>query len=209
MKALDYIVKKFKVDLNQKLPINIPEVDRRVMAQTLAELGFTVGAEVGVFEGEHAEILCKNIPGLELYCVDSWIPYRGMRDYHTYQFQPAFEKAQRVLTPYNCKFIKKFSMDAVKDFEDKSLDFVYIDANHGFRHVIDDVDSWLPKVKRGGIIFGHDFHKSEGRWQTQQVYYAIGSYAYANRINPWFSLGVENRDLDKGNGVKAWMWIKN
>jgi hypothetical protein len=207
MNTLDYIVKKFNVNLDQKLPINIKEAKREVFAQTLAELNFNVGAEVGVWEGEHAEILCKANPNLRLYGIDCWVPYKGIRDYHTYSYQPAYEKAMKTMAPYNCVFIRKFSMDAVKDFDDKSLDFVYIDANHGFRYVIDDIAEWSRKVKRGGIIFGHDFHKSIGRWQLQQVYYAVGSYAYANRINPWFSLGENKPELDKGNGVPAWMWI--
>ena len=207
MNTLDYIVDKYKLDLDQKLPIRIPIALRENFAQTLAELNFNVGAEVGVWEGEHAEILFKANPNLKLYGIDSWTPYRGMRDYHSYSYQPAYEKARKVLAPYNCTFIRSFSMDAVKDFENKSLDFVYIDANHGFRYVIDDIAEWSKKVKRGGIIFGHDYHKSNHRWQTQQVYYAVSAYAYANRINPWFSLGVENSKLDKGNGVPGWAWI--
>jgi hypothetical protein len=208
MQTLEFLQKKFNLDLSQKLPINIKEANREVMAQTLAELGFNVGAEVGVWEGEHAEILFKANPKLLLYGIDSWVPYKGNRDYHSYSYQPAYEKARSVLAPYSCTLIRRFSMDAVKDFDDKSLDFVYIDANHGFRHVIDDIDSWLPKVKRGGIIYGHDFHKSIKRWSLQQVYYAVGSYAYANRLNPWFSLGVNDVNLLKGNGVQSWMWVK-
>ena len=207
MNTLDYITNKFKVDLNKKSPINIPEAKREVMAQTLAELNFNVGVEVGVWQGEHAEILFKANPKLLLYGIDSWVPYKGNRDYHSYSYQPSYEQARSVLAPYSCTLIRSFSMDAVKDFEDKSLDFVYIDANHGFRYVIDDIAEWSRKVKKGGIIYGHDFHKSVRRWNLQQVYYAVSAYAYANRINPWFSLGVEDPKLDKGNGVPAWMWI--
>jgi hypothetical protein len=207
MNTLEYIVKKYDVDLKQKLPINIRVALRENFAQTLAELNFNVGAEVGVWEGEHAEILFKANPNLMLHGIDTWAPYRENRDYHSYSYQPAYEKACSVLAPYNFKTIRKYSMEAVHDFKNRSLDFVYIDANHGFRYVIDDITEWSKKVKRGGILFGHDFHKSPGRWRIQQVYYAVSAYAYANRIKPWFTLGVENPKLDKGNGVRAWMWV--
>jgi hypothetical protein len=208
MKTLEFIQNKFNLDLNQKSPIAIREAIREVMAQTLCELGFKVGAEIGVLWGEHAEILCKYNPTLKLYCVDPWIPYKGYHDYHSFQYEPNYEHALVRLDQYDCELIRKFSLDAAKDFEDNSLDFVYIDGNHDFRHVIDDIDEWSKKVKPGGIIYGHDLHKNRLRWKSNQVYYAVPAYLYANRIKPWFVLGVENRNLDNGNGVKAWMYIK-
>lgn len=205
--TLEHFVNKYKLDLNKKSPINIP-ILRDEMAKNLDELNFKTGVEVGTWQGEHAEILCRNIPGLHLSCVDPWTYYRGFIDYHSHDYEPAFEKARNVLKGYDVTFIRKYSLDAASYFKDRSLDFVYIDANHDFRHLIDDVDTWKNKVKRGGIIYGHDYHKSPHRWQTNQVYYAIQSYLYANRINPWFTLGVEDVNLPFGNGVKSWMFIK-
>ena len=40
----------------------------------------------------------------------------------------------------------------------EKLDFVYIDANHNYECVKEDIEHWYPKVKVGGIIAGHDFH---------------------------------------------------
>jgi len=54
METLDYISEKFGLDLNQKSPISILKTNRTIMARTLAELGFTVGAEIGVARGKHA-----------------------------------------------------------------------------------------------------------------------------------------------------------
>ena len=48
-------------------------------------------------------------------------------------------------------------MDAVKDFADRSLDFVYIDANHEPQFVEEDIREWSKKVKVGGIVSGHDY----------------------------------------------------
>ncbi len=44
-------------------------------------------------------------------------------------------------------------------FEDQSLDFVFIDADHIFTRCFADINSWLPKIKPGGIIAGHDYCK--------------------------------------------------
>jgi hypothetical protein len=53
--------------------------------------------------------------------------------------------------------IEKDSVDASSLYDDKSLDFVFIDAEHKYEYVIKDIESWLPKVKPGGIISGHDY----------------------------------------------------
>lgn len=49
------------------------------------------------------------------------------------------------------------SWDAASGYADESLDFVFIDAGHEQHEVRKDIDAWRPKVKRGGILAGHDF----------------------------------------------------
>lgn len=48
-------------------------------------------------------------------------------------------------------------MDAVKDFAPSSLDFVYIDGDHFYDRVLEDLTEWSKIVKPGGIISGHDY----------------------------------------------------
>ncbi len=50
------------------------------------------------------------------------------------------------------------SAEMAKNFADASLDFVFIDAEHTFERVMGDIKAWLPKVKPGGILAGHDFN---------------------------------------------------
>lgn len=124
------------------------------LAKYFAELGLTIGAEIGVDGGVYSAKLCEANPKLKLYCIDPWDLNEGTsRERRIRKYAEAKER----LKPYNAKLIRKFSMDAVKDFKDGSLDFVYIDGNHNFDYVMQDIIEWSKKVKKGGIIAGHDY----------------------------------------------------
>jgi predicted O-methyltransferase YrrM len=53
--------------------------------------------------------------------------------------------------------IRAESSEAAANFADGSIDFVFIDACHLYSRVTKDIDAWLPKVRSGGLICGHDF----------------------------------------------------
>jgi hypothetical protein len=50
------------------------------------------------------------------------------------------------------------SQDALADVPDMSLDWVFIDGNHSYEYVKEDIPGWTSKVKLGGIVSGHDFY---------------------------------------------------
>jgi predicted O-methyltransferase YrrM len=54
--------------------------------------------------------------------------------------------------------IRGGSSESARFFEDGSVDFVFIDADHVYDRVKEDILAWLPKVKPGGIIAGHDYN---------------------------------------------------
>lgn len=58
------------------------------------------------------------------------------------------------------ELIRKPSLEAVNDFKDESLDFVYLDGDHSRENVLKEIVSWLPKVKVGGLFGGHDCRES-------------------------------------------------
>lgn len=49
------------------------------------------------------------------------------------------------------------SSETAQGYDDKSLDFVFIDADHAYENVKRDINAWLPKIKSGGILAGHDY----------------------------------------------------
>ncbi len=211
MNTLEYILNKYGIilDDHKRMPIEIPNVGRDTLAALFHELGFTVGAEIGVEQGVYAEILCKNNPQLLLYGIDAWKAYKGYRDHTTNtKLQRFYETTVERLKPYNTELIREFSMDAVHKFEDNSLDFVYIDANHDFQNVTNDVHMWLKKIKVGGIIAGHDYAKYS-KPTNMHVAEAVNGYTEAYGIRPWFLLGTnaiipgEIRDSSR-----SWFWIK-
>lgn len=148
-----------------------------------AELGFTKGAEIGVAEGYLSEAMFKAIPNLELYCIDIWKPYRGnIWSGSAERGIRQIEIATKRLSKYNAHIIREMSMDAVKRFENNSLDFVYIDANHAFDYVMDDLIEWSKKVRVGGIVSGDDYY----HFRKAGVIEAVDAYTKAHGIG--FSL---------------------
>lgn len=152
---------------------------RKHLSQLLGELNFNEGVEVGTCYGEFAEILCQNNPNLHLTCVDPWMRYHGgtiERVEHTHKI--AVER----LAKYPVTIIRKTSLDAVSEFKDKTLDFVFIDGDHYFDMVIQDIIAWVPKVRKEGIVVLHDYHSQCGA----DVVTAVNAYTYCHDIRPWY-----------------------
>lgn len=114
----------------------------------------TIMVEVGSFAGVSSELFALHCK--EIYCVDLWDPYWEITDKQKIEFaEYSFDK---LLQQYNnIHKVKNNSVDASNQFEDKSLDFVYIDAAHDYDNVRQDILTWLPKIKKGGYISGHDY----------------------------------------------------
>ena len=133
-------------------------------------------------------------------------------------FNECYEATKKRLASFNYEIIRKFSMDAVKDFADNSLDFVFIDGNHSFQYVVNDIAEWSKKVKVGGIISGHDYWRSSNtkrlyaenlnpleRIKLCQVPDAIIGWTNANQIKPWFIMTARIRGKKE---VPSWLWVK-
>jgi len=58
------------------------------------------------------------------------------------------------------KKLKGDSVEMAKHVKDESLDFIFVDADHRYSAVMADLAAWIPKVKQGGFITGHDIHLS-------------------------------------------------
>lgn len=163
-------------------------------------MGFTKGAEIGVEQGKFSEYLLKTVPNLKLYCIDFWQRYRLWRGMKRQWRQDAYYEEVKVkLAPYNCEIIKATSMDAVKTFADESLDFVYIDANHNYEFVRDDIREWSKKVRKGGIVCGDDYYVFPSG--NDGVMKALDEWIAEQNIKPWFLFYYKGRPPN-------WFYVK-
>jgi predicted O-methyltransferase YrrM len=166
---------------NRNLPWYPRRGKRGQLAILFGRLGFNEGVEVGTFRGVWALELMQANPELHLTCIDPWLKYDLVaRKQET--LDSAYDQAMERLNGLNVTTIRKKSMDAVNDFEDGSMDFVYIDGNHAFNYVMMDLIHWVPKVKKGGIFALHDYHGQVGA----DVIKAVDAYTHVHHIDPWY-----------------------
>lgn len=209
MTTLETICTKFNVKLQpdtehrqngQKLPLEIP-LTRAGLASLFHELEMTTGAEIGVESGIYSEVLLQANPNLKLYSVDAWKAYRDYREHVTQEkIDGFFEATKQKLSQFGkrSEIVRAFSADAAKNIEKESLDFVYIDGNHAFEYVVADLAAWVPKVRKGGIISGHDYFRSKSG--PYHVVHAVWGWTQAYNVKPWF--------VARGDHTASWLWVK-
>lgn len=183
----------------QKLPIELPN-SRDELGGLFNDMGFTLGVELGVEAGVYSEILCKGNPLMLLIGIDAWTAYKGYRDHVSQdKLDAMYQRTEQRMMNYSYSARKAFSQDAVKDFEDGELDFVYIDAAHDFVNVTLDIAAWEKKVRKGGIVAGHDYRRTTGGAvnHTKDV---VQAWTYSHGIKPWYVL--------RGDRAATWLWIK-
>ena len=111
------------------------------------------GCEIGVAQGNNSESILEHLNIERLYLIDIWDndDNKWLWSQHSYKIvQKKFKNDLRIIIK------KDFSKNAVKEIQDNSLDFIYIDGNHGYENVYQDISLWFSKLKVNGIIAGHD-----------------------------------------------------
>jgi len=190
--------------------VEIPNVGRDDLPEFFREMGYKVGAEIGVYGGEFTEKFCR--AGLKMHAIDPWVSFR---DYQRRQSKCSalYEETKKRLKGYDCNIIRKTSTEAVKDFENESLDFVYIDGNHQIKYVIEDIFEWSFKIKKGGCISGHDYfygRPNAGCLGMNHCRYAVDAYTSCYGIKDYYVIGrrkpkTEDEIRDRW---RSWFWIK-
>lgn len=199
MTPLTYIEQTFGVDVTKTDRIDLHISRWKEFPVMLREIGVKTMVEIGTYKGDYAGALKQHIPDLDLTCVDAWTVYKGYKDYGENDLEClAYEKVQERAKQFGFSLLKAWSLDAVKHFKDESLDAVFIDGNHDFRHVVEDVDEWSRKVKKGGIVSGHDFFKFHRK--NFGVYEAIPAWCEANDIPRFFVVSADK--------CPSWFYIK-
>ena len=119
--------------------------------------------EVGSYCGESGGIIANTFPNSTLNCVDPWEKYTEEGStYDLNEQELVLKEAERIFDSTTGTFpdVRKNKMPSIeyaKLTEPNSIDFIYIDGNHQYSSVIEDLNMWFEKVKVGGVIAGHDF----------------------------------------------------
>lgn len=133
------------------------------LSRIINQMGLRVGVELGVAAGRHSRYILENSGVDKLWSIDRWQHIEGYDDAMNL---PQNEHDELYL--YVCSQLSRFGQRssiirsdttlASTIFPDKFLDFVYVDADHSYEGCKRDLLAWIPKIKVGGIISGHDLN---------------------------------------------------
>ena len=202
---LELIRDRFGADITAGGRVSLKISRHRELLELWRDLGYRVGAEIGTEAGRYAEEICRAIPGVKLHCIDPWQAYDRYEDHREQSRMDHFYNValSRLVhqNSFDVELIRAPSLDAVHRFKPASLDFVFIDGNHHFDFVVQDIIAWSPIVRPGGIVAGHDY-KPEGSEKTPipfGVIEAVNAYTAAHKIHPWF--------VARGDKCPTWFWV--
>ncbi len=139
--------------------------------------------EVGAWRGCSTAYLGVEIinskKDVQLTVVDRWSWYEAMGDLYPDPeiiYQQFLENMKPIEGKMKFQHFRMLSVEAAKLFEDGSLDFVFIDGDHTYESASADMDAWLPKIKRGGVIAGHDYQPETWDGVVKAVQEKIQNY---------------------------------
>jgi predicted O-methyltransferase YrrM len=180
-------------------------------AKKLYGVNPVVGVEVGTSAGSNAVEVCTEWQELQkLYCVDSYPTYA---DFNTVLAQTTllFCCIGNLIASPKTHLILESSVTAAKDFLDGYLDFVYIDANHSYASVKEDILAWLPKIKKGGIIGGHDLDWKDSEQSSEYAVLKAVKEIFGDRMchhpNLFTSESISTDEKGYYTGTNSDWWV--
>ncbi len=153
-----------------------PFKNRRDLGEVCEVEGFRRGLELGVQRGIFAKETLSRWPSCEEYhLVDLWAPQENYRD-----IANVGQKAQDLILreamdrleewwDAKIRMCRNYTSVCARGFEEGYFDYIYVDARHDYKGVWEDVNAYWPKLRRGGIMAGHDYvTQNDGPAQTGQ-----------------------------------------
>jgi len=162
----------------------------------LKDKKFIKGVEIGCYDCVNATFLLETLPELHLTGIDPYIEFVDWDGTLQHTTENALIKYAR---PLEERFSNRFKLHqstsdmAVDAFTNESLDFVFVDGLHTYDQTLKDCINYLPKIKKGGIICGHDYNV------IPAVTRAVNEFSDMNKKTP--------KDLK--STTRAWYWVKD
>jgi hypothetical protein len=128
------------------------------------ELGYKIGAEIGVDKGGFSNHMLSKSDLEMYYCIDPWIDNFGSGHLEGYfdpnggnRKQECADQLQEFIDAERVELVQATGLEVSSEIPDNYLDFVYIDGDHSLEGIFYDIYAWTPKVRTGGIVAGHDY----------------------------------------------------
>ena len=146
--------------------------------------------EIGTWLGRSAGFMGLRIKEsgkkIRFYAIDLFAPY----------IQGGVEQKGVTFDEFNANMapvrnyvipIRGSSHDVCSQFEDCSVDFLFIDGNHTYEFVRKDLELWFPKIRAGGVIAGHDYSWDGVRRAVDEFFFGKGDIdmSYYKESGTW------------------------
>lgn len=170
----------------------------KVLAKLALRNGWTRGVELGVWNGATFRHLLDTCPALHMTGVDLWVPQpmkdvvaggraAGGRSYIGDDLEGFYQALLADLPKWEgrARLIRSDTVKAASEFLFRSVDFVFIDADHTYEGVAADIDAWRTKVRVGGMLLGHDYNPEKFPGVVQAVDERFGKRVEHHRDTVW------------------------
>jgi len=160
-------------------------------------------AEIGVWKGEFSQKILNHLNPKKLYLIDKWrfeskydhSWYGGLEAKNQQDMNDIYDKVvQKFRFETRIKILAMTSSDASATFSENYFDFVYIDGNHLYEFVKQDLELFYSKIKNDGFIVGDDY--GVNGWWNDGITKAVNEFVETNLL----ILSVKNNQfiIEKG-----------
>lgn len=133
-----------------------------VFSDLINKYDLKIGVEIGVSTGGHSNAILERTNVTSLISIDPWETNPSLHMAHPVMFDVLHLRVTARLKRYGSRsiVIRNYSYNVVQQFEDASLDFVFVDGDHNYEAVKKDLHDWYGKVRSGGLMGGDDYATS-------------------------------------------------
>jgi hypothetical protein len=181
-----------KIPLMRYLAARVQNVPRRAVLKVMPR--GSVCAEIGVDRGDFSHRILQTVQPHRLHLIDPW-EYMVSDEYKESRYGGRFGGNQAQMDARYASVLRRFrsaidagqvvvhraySQDIAPDFDDDYFDWVYVDGNHLYEYVKQDLELFYPRLKPGGYIAGDDY--ISGGWWQGGVKQAVDEFVASGRV---------------------------
>ena len=191
--------------------------DRYTLLSTLPKT-YAVGLEIGVWQGWFTMHMISRT-NMHIIGVDPWISTESYEDsdqdapnfnpfeigvdgykWQEARYQATINLLKQNAPPQRWTIYRSYSNNLCNFIDDKTLDFVYVDGEHTYDAVSNDIEVWWPKIKENGILAGHDYNDT-----NPGTIRAVDEFATKIGAEPL----ITGTSPEKGDAnAPSWLFIK-